>query len=357
MFASRMLLRVPGRAQTLYFNPQLRAFSITRIALDPAKKASPLPPPPPPPAPASKRVTKAAPVEPEMPIRKPRLVLSDKQRDLVAKEKANEKVRAAAAKEKERLRAAKKKLRDKEKAAAAKQREKERQLAKKEKEKERQLAKKEKEKERELAKKEKERKKAEKPYPPPPKRPSTSYFLFAREYKPEPGAGVTQAAIEASEAWKALSDSEKQGYAKKFEEARAQYKTDLANWVASLNFAQLAAARDNREPGTRDEAAMEHLPKRPATSYALFLKDTVTRPDMISKVDAAAQKEAKGDPEKLKKLRIGIGGRLAAAEWKAMSDKDRQAYTDKAADLKAAWDKNFGALIAQQKEAQLSATA
>ncbi|KAG9088176.1 hypothetical protein FRC06_002190 [Ceratobasidium sp. 370] len=367
MFASRMLLRVPGRTQTLHLNSQLRSFSLTRIALDPPKKAAPPPlppsppPPPPPPAPAPKRAIKAAPVEPEKIIRKPRLVLSDKERGLAAKEKAREKTRAKAAMEKERQRAAREKLKLKEKAAAVKQREKERQLAKKQKDKEHELAKKQKAKERELAKKErekeKERKKAEKPYPPPPKRPMTPYFFFARELKSEPGASVTQAAIEASEAWKALPDSEKQVYVKKYEEAQAKYKADVADWIASLNYGQLAVARFNREPGTRDEAAMERLPKRPGNSFALFMKDMMTHPGMNKKIDAAAEKEAKGDPDKINRLKLGIRGRLAAAEWKTLSDKDKQVYEAKAADLKAAWDKDFGITIAQQKAARLSAAA
>ncbi|KAG8741959.1 hypothetical protein FRC10_002225 [Ceratobasidium sp. 414] len=346
MFASRMLLRVPGRPQTLYLGPQLRAFSITRIALDPAKKAVPPPPPPPPPAPAPKRTIKAAPAAPVKPVRKPRLVLSDKERSAAAKVIAKQKARLVTEKERERERAEKAKAKAKEKAAAVKQREKARLLAKKEKEKE-----------RELARKEKEKKKAEKPYPPPPKRPMGPFLLFARQLKPEPGVGVAQSSIAASEEWKTLPDSEKQGYAKTYEESLAKYRANVADWVASLDTAQLSVARVNREPGTRDEAAWKLLPKRPANSYALFLKDAMTRPDMVTKVDTKAEKEAKGDANKLKKLKIGIRGQLAAAEWKALSGKDKQVYEARAADLKANWDKNFGATIAQQKEARSSAMA
>ncbi|KAG8717657.1 hypothetical protein FRC09_013933 [Ceratobasidium sp. 395] len=335
LFASRMLLRVPGRAQALYLNPQLRAFSITRIALEPPKKAVP----PPPPAPAPKRASKKTPVEPEKPAPKRRLLLSDKGRAQVDKEKekerkAKEREKARAAKEKERVRAAA----AREKARASKQREKEREKLRKEREKAREL------------------KKAEKPYPGPPKRPLTGYMLFSTERQKDTGLNVAQAAAETSEAWKALSDSEKQSYAKRYESARVKYDSDLAQWVASLNHAQLAVARSNREPGTRGEAALLQLPKRPGNAYALFYKDAMNRQDIADKVEAAAIKESGGDPTKAGRLKIGLRGRFTAEEWNALSDKDKQVYTVKAAELKRVWDKNYGATIAQEKEAQQSAT-
>ncbi|KAG8765636.1 hypothetical protein FRC12_007390 [Ceratobasidium sp. 428] len=337
LFASRMLLRVPGRAQALYLNPHLRAFSITRIALEPPKKAVP----PPPPAPAPKRATKKAPVEPEKPAPKRRLLLSDKERAQADKEK--EKERKAKEREREKVRAAKEKERvravaAREKARVSKQREKEREKLRKEREKAREL------------------KKAEKPYPKPPKRPLTGYMLFSTERNRHTGLNITQAAAETSEAWKALADSEKQGYAKRYESARVKYDSDLAQWVASLNHAQLAIARSNREPGTRGEAALLQLPKRPGNAYALFYKDAMNRQDIADKVEAAARKESGGDPTKAGKLKVGLRGRFTAEEWNALSDKDKQVYAAKAAELKKVWDKNYGATIAQEKEAQQSAT-
>ncbi|KAG8724683.1 hypothetical protein FRC09_015594 [Ceratobasidium sp. 395] len=344
LFASRMLLRVSGRVQALYLNPQLRAFSITRITLEPPKKAVP----PPPPAPAPKRASKKAPVEPEKPAPKRRLLLSDKERAQVDKEKekerkAKEREKARAAKEKERVRAAA----AREKARATKQREKEREKLKKEREKARELKKAESTLGPQISRE---------PYPGPPKRPLTGYMLFSTERHKETGLNVAQAAAGTSEAWKALSDSEKQGYAKRYESARVKYDSDLAQWVASLNHAQLAVARSNREPGTRGEAALLQLPKRPGNAYALFYKDAMNRQDIADKVEAAAMKESGGDPTKAGRLKVGLRGRFTAEEWNALSDKDKQVYTAKAAELKKVWDKNYGATIAQEKEAQRSTT-
>lgn len=107
---------------------------------------------------------------------------------------------------------------------------------------------------------------------------------------------------------------------KKAEGFRAQYKADVAKWVSSLNLAELNAARQNKEPGTRDEAALAMLPKRPSNAYALFFKDAMSRPDVLEKIDAATKK-AGGVPHT---SRIGIMGKTTAAIWKSMSEKEKQ---------------------------------
>jgi hypothetical protein len=114
-----------------------------------------------------------------------------------------------------------------------------------------------------------------------------------------------------------------QVYLKKAEQARAAWKEEVAKWVSSLNLAQLLAARSNREPGTRDDAAMSVLPRRPGNAYALFLADISSRQDFREKVDAIVAKEAPKDDREAVKKRISLYGRTAGDIWKSMSDKEK----------------------------------
>lgn len=291
MFASRMLLRAPG--PILYLPVQIRAFSLARIALEPAKKAAPEPV-----APTRKTTVKTpvgtvkkSPVAAVQPVVK-RRVLTDKER-------------------------------------AAREKEKEREKAKKEKEKELKL------------------KKAEKPYPAPPKRPQTGFSIFFSEnHKPGSGLGVTELASQTGAAWRELTEAQKEPYLKKAEGFRAQYKADVAKWVSSLSLAQLGAARQNKEPGTRGEAALSVLPKRPSNAYAIFFKEAISRPDIVEKVDAAVKKG--GGESHIS--RIGLLGKTTGSVWRAMSEKEKQPYVSKAEEAKKAYMKHFGSAIATEKE-------
>ncbi|CUA69830.1 hypothetical protein RSOLAG22IIIB_04084 [Rhizoctonia solani] len=385
MFSNRILLMRPG----LYApSCQIRAFSLAHLALAPPRKLPP--PPPPPPAKGRKAAPVAVKVVVKTPAKKPaaaattrkaapvvaapapvaRTRLTEKER--AARDKAREKEKAEKAKEKEREIRAKAKEKEKEKAAnakereklaRAKEREKERAQLRKTKEREKERERKEKQKLREAAKKEKEKAKLaaakimEKPYPPPPKGPKSGYLMFATDpsVKREKGEGVVDDATKASEAWKALSDAEREVYNKKAEKARAAWKEEVAKWVSTLNLAQLEAARANREPGTRDESAMSTLPKRPGNPYALFLADMTSRQDFRNKVDALVKKEGITDEREVAKKKIILFGRTSADIWKSMSDKEKAVYTTKYEEAKQKWDKDFGDLIATQKE-EIAAT-
>ncbi|EUC67687.1 HMG-box protein [Rhizoctonia solani AG-3 Rhs1AP] len=349
MFSNRILLMRP--ALYAHTSPQIRAFGLARIALEPARKTAPPPPPPLPPAKGRKTTAttkatdkiaakaspptatkKAAPVAAVAAAPATRARLTDKERE--ARDKLKEKERLAKAKEKER-----------EKVRKAKEREKEKD-------------KKEKEKLREAAKKEKEKVKAkaakmmEKPYPPPPKAPRTGYLMFATDpaVKRDRGEGIVEDSTLASQAWKALSEAEREAYKKKSEQARAAWKEEIAKWVSSLNLAQLEAARANREPGTRDDSAMNTLPKRPGNRYALFLADMTSREDFRNKIDALVKKEGITDDRDVARKKISLYGRTSAEIWKSMSEKEKEAYATKATEAKEQWDKDFGHLIEAQKE-------
>ncbi|KAG8755434.1 hypothetical protein FRC11_006027 [Ceratobasidium sp. 423] len=340
MFTNRILLMRP--ALYMPISPQIRAFSMARIALEPARKAAPPPPPPPPPARGRKLAATA----------NAAVTTTAKKSTPTAAKKAAPVVAAPATRPRltEKERAAREKEKEREKARKAKEREKERE-------------KKEKAKAREEAKKEKEKAKIKmskamkKPYPPPPKGPRGAYLLFATDpnVKRDRGEGLTEDASLAGQAWKALSEAERDAYRKKADQARAAWKIDVAKWVSTLNLAQLKAARANREPGTRDDAAMGALPKRPGNAYALFLADVTSRQDFRDKIEALIQKEGvKGDHEIVKK-RIGLFGRASSDIWKSMSEKEKAVYTAKAVEAKKQWDKDFGHLMAAQKD-ELTAT-
>ncbi|KAJ1305094.1 hypothetical protein OPQ81_000134 [Rhizoctonia solani] len=346
MFSNRILLMRPALFAPIA--PQIRAFSLVRIALEPARKAAP--PPPPAPAKGGKTTTAA----------KATATTAAKKSTVTTTKKAAPAPAAPAPRTRltEKERAARDRANQREKAARAKEREKEREKARKEKEREKERVKKEKAKAREEAKKEKEKAKIEaskalkKPYPPPPKAPRTAYLMFTTDptVKRDKGESLTEDAMLASQAWKSLSETERDVYNKKFEKARIAWKEDVAKWVASLNLAQLKAARANREPGTREGAAMDTLPKRPGNAYALFLADMTSREDFRNKIDAIAQKEGAKDDRELAKKKIGLYGRTAANIWHSMSDKEKTVYTTKAAEAKKQWDKDFGHLITAQQE-------
>lgn len=352
MFSNRILLMRPARYAPIA--PQMRAFSLTRIALEPARKTAPPPPPPPPTkgrkapaAPATKVTVKATATTT---AKKPVATTTRKVAPVAApvtRVRLTEKERAARDKAKER-----------EKVANAREREKERDKVRKAKEREKEREKKEKEKLREAAKKEKEKAKAtaakmmEKPYPPPPRRPTTGFLMFATDpnSKRDRGEGVVDDATRAGQAWKALSEAEREVYTKKSEQARAVWKEEVAKWVSSLNLAQLTAARANREPGTRDESALSVLPKRPSNAYALFLTDMANREDFRNKIDALVKKEGITDEQGIARKKIGLYGRASADIWNSMSEKEKAVYTSKYTEAKKQWDKDFGNLIAAQKE-------
>lgn len=110
-------------------------------------------------------------------------------------------------------------------------------------------------------------------------------------------------------------------YLKRAEDAREKYQVALTKWVSSLSLAELNAARQNKEPGTRGEAALSTLPKRPSNAYAIFFKEAVSRPDVLEKVDAAIKKNA---GEGGHTARIGLLGKVTGAIWQSMSDKEKE---------------------------------
>ena len=61
-----------------------------------------------------------------------------------------------------------------------------------------------------------------------PKKPLTSYFLFAKDVRPEimknnPTAKITEIATLIGAEWKKLSDDDKKKYTQKADEAKAEY--------------------------------------------------------------------------------------------------------------------------------------
>jgi hypothetical protein len=68
---------------------------------------------------------------------------------------------------------------------------------------------------------------------------------------------------------------------------------------------------------------LEALPKRPGNAYAIFLKATHGRQDIADKIETIAKKEAGGDPEKMKRMRIGLIGKMSGELWRGMSDKEK----------------------------------
>lgn len=76
----------------------------------------------------------------------------------------------------------------------------------------------------------------------PPKRPSTSFFLYSNEARekmpkstPEQKVSVVEQSKAIAEQWKALAPEEKEKYEKKYKEARAKYDEELAKYKAKFD--------------------------------------------------------------------------------------------------------------------------
>jgi len=125
---------------------------------------------------------------------------------------------------------------------------------------------------------------------------------------------MKEVCLASGEAWKALSDSEKQHYVREAEKINASRHEEWQNY------------QNNMDPKTKrvlneylEGKQKRQLPRksRKLTGYAQFLKDEA------SSVQAPADVEG-----------LGIGAykfRALAERWHAMSDSEKQVYFDRAA--------------------------
>jgi len=219
-----------------------------------------------------------------------------KQKELERKEK--EKKAQAEKKEKERLR----KEKEREKSIMMKEKEKE----KVKKAKDKVVIQKEKAKETQAKGKEKERKeKKKKEDEGKPTRPLTAYTLFFRTRvaelrKTKPDTEVAMLAKQVGQDWSAMTDAQKQPFAKKAEEARKSYDEQMTAYQKTLP------------------------PKRPGSSFMLFSEEV--RPTIV-----------KQNP----KMKTTDVAKALGQQWKQLTPQKKKRFEEKALQLKEQWQKEM----------------
>ncbi|CAG8678737.1 15170_t:CDS:2 [Rhizophagus irregularis] len=153
--------------------------------------------------------------------------------------------------------------------------------------------------------------------PQEPKKPSTAYTLFFRDFfyerhKKNPEDKVTEIARLAGNEWVKLSAEEKNKYTNQYKEKRDEFKTSHEAWLRSLTLDQIAQENKRRRmemsKGRRKSKLklLKHpdQPKRPKTPYIHFV---------VERMSDNAEKGA----VRIKEL---------ASEWRQLSDEDKEPY-------------------------------
>jgi len=178
-----------------------------------------------------------------------------------------------------------------------------------------------------------------------PKKPVGGAFgVFTNEKRPEfmkacQGQPVSAVSKMAGEAWKELSDADKEPYQKKYEENKAIYEKEMAEFLASggVKTKGAAALRSEKKAAKAEKLAKKDLdaPKKPAGGgYGRYLAE---KRDEIKAMLPADHK-------------ITDVAKKAGELWKALSEQDKEKYQ---AEFAKAMEK-YSAEFAAYKESKKS---
>lgn len=133
-----------------------------------------------------------------------------------------------------------------------------------------------------------------------------------------PGKPATASIKLGSERFKALGEAEKQKYQKQYEQAKAQYETDLAAFKAAGGEMKKIEKKVTKERKTKDP----NKPKKPAGgAFGCY----------VAKNRAAFIKECEGKP-------ITAVSKLAGERWKSLSASDKEPFEQEYQKKKAAYE-------------------
>jgi hypothetical protein len=184
-----------------------------------------------------------------------------------------------------------------------------------------------------------------------PKRPSTSYLLFTQDRRAavraaNPTMKITDVSKVIGAEWKALGEAAKKKYSDRAAVLKEKYAVDFAAYKKTDSFTahakrvkdwRKAHADDDDEPKKSSKKSSasaakggktlkkpkdKNAPRRAPTAYFVFTGDR-----------RAAVKEA--NPE----LPITEIAKVLGAEWKALTEEQKQAYKDRSAVLKEEYEK------------------
>jgi len=180
-----------------------------------------------------------------------------------------------------------------------------------------------------------------------PKRPLSSYFIFSNERravmaKEMPDKKLTELSKLISVEWKELDADTKATYSQRWQEAKAEYATRLAEYQQTPEYAahqRKLKAWKNEQSDRKDDFDSDggggassasnskvslprkpkdqNAPKRSKTSYFLF-------------GDSVREETKREHPDKP----ITEIAKLIGAKWKTLSDDEKQPFSDEAARLK-----------------------
>jgi len=168
-----------------------------------------------------------------------------------------------------------------------------------------------------------------------PKKPNTPWVNFFKDNLPEyrknnPGAKVSDLMSKISEEWKKLPAQKKDPMIAQYEAEKVKYQKlmdkvpDELKQKAKAEKRQKKAIASGRSAVVELKDMLESLgkPKRPLSGYMLFSQDRRAR------MTASERQKSPSDLVK-----------MFAAEWKGMSDAQKQPYLDKYEKLKAEHDR------------------
>lgn len=168
-----------------------------------------------------------------------------------------------------------------------------------------------------------------------PKKPNTPWVNFFKDNLPEyrknnPGAKVSDLMSKISEEWKKLPAQKKDPMVAQYEADKVKYQKlmdkvpDELKQKAKAEKRQKKAIASGRSAVVELKDMLESLgkPKRPLSGYMLFSQDRRAR------MTASERQKSPSDLVK-----------MFAAEWKGMSDAQKQPYLDKYEKLKAEHDR------------------
>eukprot|EP00931_Biecheleriopsis_adriatica_P008539 TRINITY_DN1096_c0_g1_i1.p1 TRINITY_DN1096_c0_g1~~TRINITY_DN1096_c0_g1_i1.p1 ORF type:complete len:227 (-),score=98.18 TRINITY_DN1096_c0_g1_i1:145-765(-) len=166
-----------------------------------------------------------------------------------------------------------------------------------------------------------------------PKKPVGGAFgIFMSEKRPEflkqlQGQKASAVSTMASEAWKKVSQKDKDVYQKKYEDAKAKFDKDMEAFKAAggevaKGVAGLRAEKRKEKEGKKKKDA--NAPKRPQSAYSVFLSEN--REAILKSLPAGANP-------------ITDVAKKAGEQWKALSANAKKPYETTAEKLKAEYQK------------------
>jgi len=159
-----------------------------------------------------------------------------------------------------------------------------------------------------------------------PKRPMSSYMLFANDMRSQlksenPDAPITEIAKLTGQAWKEADEATKKKYQKKHDAAMAKYNEIVADMPAVT------------KSGKRKKEKDPNAPKRPMSAYFLWFNDNRQR----------LKDENPGSS-------VTDLGKIAGAAWRDLDDEDKEEYQGKAAEAKEAYEEAMSEYNATKKK-------